>query len=549
MASSDAGLANLVVAKYSGNTYTSLALNGNSWISTAVQANTALTNQNFTIEFWVNFTDYSANSNRSVYNNYTSAFAANNIYIGKHTTSNGNLSAWFGSISTTTFSVQESGTPPAGWNHYAVTRNGANVTLFRNGIIQASNTSFSTTAITNTTNFDQIGGNAAGSANLIGSISGLRILKSQALYTANFTTSTSQFTAIANTVLLTAQTSSSNIYTTFIDTSSSATTITNANASYILSTPLFNTGNITTTPTFATANLTYNVNVTSNITAISITPTANDAANASIKVNNVVTLSGSTSSLILLNTTINSNTNTVANTIANTLVTAGDAVTTNTYSVTIATTAPNLYSNIVNTEYKGANSALASSYVTNGIVDSANILLAESLANANSLANSSSFTTTTFVSSDAGSYINTGLTKIGLSNASLFIGDIANSNLAETLSNANISSANYTRSTDSIASLNNGFTIALSNTTLFIGDIANSNLAETLSNANIGTASALRQYADSGFTGIYTPTPVGGIIYFPTYSYTDGVVITAANVQNNTGSGSFATNTQIWYQG
>jgi hypothetical protein len=207
--------------------------------------------------------------------------------------------------------------------------------------------------------------------------------------------------------------------------------------------------------------------------------------------------------LILLNSNINSNTNTVANTIANILVTAGDAVTTNNYSVTIATTAPNLYSNTVNNDYKGANYVLASSYVTGGIFDSANVyILAESLANANSLSNSSSFIITTFVSNDALASINNGLSNVSQANANFFISDIANSNLAETLSNANIPSANYTRST-----------------------------------------------IDSGFTGSLAPSPVGGIVYLPTYSYTDGVVITAANVQNSSGSGSFATNTQIWYQG
>jgi len=186
MASTDAGLTNLVVATYSGNTYTSLAVGSSGYISTAIQANTAVTNQNFTLEFWVNFNDYNANVNRCVYNNYTGTFGANCIYIGKHTTSNGNLSAWFGSVSTGTFSVQESSLPPAGWNHYAITRNGANLTLFRNGNIQSSNTNFSTTILTGITNFDQIGGNAGGGSNVLGYISGMRMVKGSVLYTANF---------------------------------------------------------------------------------------------------------------------------------------------------------------------------------------------------------------------------------------------------------------------------------------------------------------------------------------------------------------------------
>jgi len=186
MASTDAGLTNLVVATYSGNTYTSLAVGSSGYISTAIQANTAVTNQNFTLEFWVNFNDYNANVNRCVYNNYTGAFGANCIYIGKHTSSNGNLSAWFGSVSTGTFSVQESSLPPAGWNHYAITRNGANLTLYRNGNIQSSNTNFSTTVLTGITNFDQIGGNAGGGSNVLGYISGMRMVKGSVLYTANF---------------------------------------------------------------------------------------------------------------------------------------------------------------------------------------------------------------------------------------------------------------------------------------------------------------------------------------------------------------------------
>jgi hypothetical protein len=125
--------------------------------------------------------------------------------------------------------------------------------------------------------------------------------------------------------------------------------------------------------------------------------------------------------------------------------------------------------------------------------------------------------------------------------------------LGETWSNANIANTSYFRSYDDVldgASVGRP-NIGPSNVTLFISNVADSNLSETLFSSNLGSPNYARQSGDilnaEGVAGAI-PTPVGGVILLITYSYTDGVPIVAANVQSGSGSGTFAANTQIWTQ-
>jgi hypothetical protein len=98
---------------------------------------------------------------------------------------------------------------PNQWTHYAATRQSGTVKLWVNGIGVASSNN-------NTDNISssilKIGANAfrgqggdAAATYLLGYISNLRIVKGTAVYTSNFTPSTSPLTAITNTSLLTCQ--------------------------------------------------------------------------------------------------------------------------------------------------------------------------------------------------------------------------------------------------------------------------------------------------------------------------------------------------------
>lgn len=231
----------------------SILFNGsNQFLTTPSNAFTALQSNDFTLEFWVNFTDFSVNVNRAVYSNYTGAFTTNNIYIGKHTTYSGAMAVWFGSFSTGAAMMNESSTPPAGWNHYAITRQGSTFRLFRNGVQTASGTFAG--AVTAATNFDQIGGNAGGGSFVQGLITNFRIINGFAQYTNNFIAPVlplSTGTVGVFTASLVLNVSSATTFLT--DTSINRQTITNNNtAVFDLRTPLF---------TYTTATSTQIVNV------------------------------------------------------------------------------------------------------------------------------------------------------------------------------------------------------------------------------------------------------------------------------------------------
>jgi uncharacterized repeat protein (TIGR02543 family) len=82
----------------------------------------------------------------------------------------------------------------------------------------------------------------------------------------------------------------------------------------------------TLVPTFAPATTSYTAVVGNSTTSITVTPTASDIANASIKVNNLTVLSGAASSAISLNVGENS---------INTVVTAEDGTTAKTYTIKV----------------------------------------------------------------------------------------------------------------------------------------------------------------------------------------------------------------------
>lgn len=107
------------------------------------------------------------------------------------------------------------------WYHIAVTRSGTTARLFIDGVEKASATL--TRDLTHDNDFT-IGIQKTTSTNDInGYISNVRLIKGTALYTSNFTPSTTPLTAVANTVLLTCQSNR------FIDNSTNNFAITKGN--------------------------------------------------------------------------------------------------------------------------------------------------------------------------------------------------------------------------------------------------------------------------------------------------------------------------------
>jgi hypothetical protein len=93
------------------------------------------------------------------------------------------------------------------WTHVAFVRSGTTASVYVNGQINNTTTSFTNGNVTASTTF-RIGATQDGAGGLrsfFGYISNLRIVKGTAVYTADFTPPTAPLTAIANTSLLTCQ--------------------------------------------------------------------------------------------------------------------------------------------------------------------------------------------------------------------------------------------------------------------------------------------------------------------------------------------------------
>jgi hypothetical protein len=110
--------------------------------------------------------------------------------------------------------------PTNTWIHAALVRSGSTVTIYQNGVSVASGTNSATWDFNNSAGIRISGTPWSGTEDLGGYISNLRVVKGTAVYTSNFTPSTTPLTAIANTSLLTCQSNR------FIDNSTNAFAIT-----------------------------------------------------------------------------------------------------------------------------------------------------------------------------------------------------------------------------------------------------------------------------------------------------------------------------------
>ena len=152
----------------------------------------------FTIEMWVNPTSL-----------------GNNPFLFQKTTGGGVTAGWLVELSasggvwfgggTSGFANWSSAAVPTGsWTHLAFTRVGSNLTAFKNGVSLGSQSVGTASGSVDNTAAVQIGAwaNYQAGYEFNGAISNLRVIKGTALYTANFTPSTTPLTAVTNTSLL-----------------------------------------------------------------------------------------------------------------------------------------------------------------------------------------------------------------------------------------------------------------------------------------------------------------------------------------------------------
>lgn len=190
------------------------AFNGsNQYLNFTGNSSLQLSTGNFTIEAWVYGPTQAAYAGITGSSTVTSGwtFRLNNT---------GNLVLTNGTTTYTSSSTVAINT----WAHVAVTRNGTSLYFFINGNLAGTATSSDSIDLTSGTFQIARGFSVDGTSGYFsGSISNLRIVKGTAVYTANFTPSTTPLTAISGTSLLTLQNA------TIVDNSTNAFTITNNN--------------------------------------------------------------------------------------------------------------------------------------------------------------------------------------------------------------------------------------------------------------------------------------------------------------------------------
>ena len=170
---------------------------------------------NFTIEGWIN--NQAVDGSRTIVST-----AQGNDFQGIWFGINGGNYYYIYNNSGGWSVIVDAGTPVVNaWTHFALVRNGTSNVVYINGTSIGSTTE-TARDLTNTNNLLAIGGRATASQYTISTMSNVRVVKGTAVYTGNFTPSTSKLTAITNTKLLTCQSNR------FVDNSASPLTITPA---------------------------------------------------------------------------------------------------------------------------------------------------------------------------------------------------------------------------------------------------------------------------------------------------------------------------------
>jgi hypothetical protein len=191
--------------------------NGSSMLTAASSSDWTLGTGDFTIEAWIFPTSLGTSNYPAIVSNqanfdsgYTNRFA-----LSLDTT---NI-VWYNTVGN--YGIVSNSAPQLNvWTHVAIVRSSSTISMYVNGVAQTqtqtSNQNYSTT------NDLYIGGIpfTSTSARFFGYISNLRIVKGSAVYTSNFTPSTTPLTAVTNTTVLTSQSNR------FVDNSSTGHAIT-----------------------------------------------------------------------------------------------------------------------------------------------------------------------------------------------------------------------------------------------------------------------------------------------------------------------------------
>ena len=196
----------------------------NDYYSIPTSSNFAFGTGDFTIEFMFN-QDASRSYARAV--QFGPAWSSGSDSVGV-TLSSSRLDFYARNI-TTSMSMQSSTTISNGqWYHAAITRSNGIFRLFLDGVLESTNSSYTTSSTeSSSTNTCFIGGNGSSLEEFDGKIKNIRVVKGTALYTSSFTAPTESLNKVSGTVLLTAQGSS------LSDQSDSNHTLTaNGNAAY-----------------------------------------------------------------------------------------------------------------------------------------------------------------------------------------------------------------------------------------------------------------------------------------------------------------------------
>ena len=163
-----------------------------------------LSNGSFTIEFWAYIAD---TSNSSFVGLFENSPARRSWMFEARSNQALRFEWWTDGSSGTTLTANTGSFIRERWHHFAVVRNGTALNIYVDGT-SVANTTTSDTFYENTIEPLTIGGifqSGALTQDINGFISNLRIIKGEAIYTANFTPPTSELTVTSNTVVLACQ--------------------------------------------------------------------------------------------------------------------------------------------------------------------------------------------------------------------------------------------------------------------------------------------------------------------------------------------------------
>ena len=166
--------------------------NGTNAYLTPPTSSVVLGSSDFTVEYWL-----FASNNNSHLNSASTAGGTFTFLLSSNAAFYwGNGSAWEDNIPFTSGTLAQNT-----WHHIAMTRQSSTMRLFLNGVLQGS----ATVSVSIPSNYWQLGAQTRNSVYLDGYLSNFRIVSGTALYTSNFTPSTTPLTAVSGTSLLTCQ--------------------------------------------------------------------------------------------------------------------------------------------------------------------------------------------------------------------------------------------------------------------------------------------------------------------------------------------------------